>query len=208
MSSRSLFFSRKKEEKRSDLCLSSVVWLHIHITRHARSLARFIMPSPTADTVPETGKLQPIPADTDTDTKSDHTTAVASPGEKTDDANNNSNNNDEKTANDSNPTEPTEDESNYPHGFRLALIILALCIAVFLVALDQTIIAPALGAITGQFQSTGDIGWCKQSSTSSLPGADVILFFWLTPDGDRRWLGLPTHHHGAAASFWQHLQTF
>ncbi|KHO01780.1 MFS toxin efflux pump (AflT) [Metarhizium album ARSEF 1941] len=51
------------------------------------------------------------------------------------------------------------DGPGYPHGIKLVLIITALCLAVFLVALDQTIIAPALGAITAQFQSVKDIGW-------------------------------------------------
>jgi hypothetical protein len=49
------------------------------------------------------------------------------------------------------------DESKYPKGFQLILIILSLCLAVFLVALDQTIIAPALGAITSEFESVKDI---------------------------------------------------
>lgn len=47
----------------------------------------------------------------------------------------------------------------YPKGLKLFLIIASLCLAVFLVALDQTIIAPALGAITGEFASVKDIGW-------------------------------------------------
>lgn len=52
----------------------------------------------------------------------------------------------------------SQDENpEYPHGLKLVLIISALCLAVFLVALDQTIIAPALGAITAQFQSVKDI---------------------------------------------------
>lgn len=50
-----------------------------------------------------------------------------------------------------------DDNPEYPHGLKLVLIISALCLAVFLVALDQTIIAPALGAITAQFQSVKDI---------------------------------------------------
>jgi len=53
------------------------------------------------------------------------------------------------------------DESQYPHGLKLGLIILALCLAIFLVALDQTIVAPALGAITAEFNSIKDIGWCR-----------------------------------------------
>jgi hypothetical protein len=40
------------------------------------------------------------------------------------------------------PTEPgAEDHSHYPIGFKLITLIIALCLAVFLVALDQTIIA-------------------------------------------------------------------
>ncbi|KAL2132932.1 hypothetical protein VTI74DRAFT_3153 [Chaetomium olivicolor] len=47
----------------------------------------------------------------------------------------------------------------YPKGLKLFLIIASLCLAIFLVALDQTIIAPALGAITTEFGSVKDIGW-------------------------------------------------
>ncbi|KAI1847611.1 hypothetical protein JX266_006463 [Neoarthrinium moseri] len=60
------------------------------------------------------------------------------------------------------PARPiTEDEEDmeYPKGLKLGLIILSLCLAVFLVALDQTIIAPALGAITAEYGSVRDIGW-------------------------------------------------
>ncbi|KAK0640981.1 major facilitator superfamily domain-containing protein [Cercophora newfieldiana] len=54
---------------------------------------------------------------------------------------------------------PSQDRESYPHGLPLILLISSLCLAVFLVALDQTIIAPALGAITGEFGSVKDIGW-------------------------------------------------
>lgn len=47
----------------------------------------------------------------------------------------------------------------YPQGATRILIIASLCLSVLLVALDQTIIAPALGAITTQFSSVSDIGW-------------------------------------------------
>jgi len=53
----------------------------------------------------------------------------------------------------------SEDHVVYPKGLKLFLIIFALCMSVFLVALDQTIIAPALGTITAEFRSVGDIGW-------------------------------------------------
>ncbi|KAJ7165601.1 putative efflux pump antibiotic resistance protein [Mycena crocata] len=52
-------------------------------------------------------------------------------------------------------TEPIE----YPHGLKLGLITLALCLAVFVVALDNTIIATAIPKITDQFQSLDDVGW-------------------------------------------------
>lgn len=50
-------------------------------------------------------------------------------------------------------------EPQYPEGLKLVTIILALCLAVFLVALDQTIISTAIPKITDHFKSTGDIGW-------------------------------------------------
>ncbi|KAI0888031.1 MFS general substrate transporter [Annulohypoxylon maeteangense] len=56
-----------------------------------------------------------------------------------------------------------EDDNEYPSGLKLYLVILSLCLAVFLVALDQTIIAPALGAITGEYGSVKDIGWYGSS---------------------------------------------
>lgn len=48
---------------------------------------------------------------------------------------------------------------DYPHGIKLALILFSLCCAVFLVALDQTIIATAIPKITDEFKSIRDIGW-------------------------------------------------
>lgn len=52
-----------------------------------------------------------------------------------------------------------EDESQYPKGFRLALIILSNMIAMFLVALDRTIIATAVPRITDDFHALQDVGW-------------------------------------------------
>jgi len=54
---------------------------------------------------------------------------------------------------------PEDKEIVYPTGLVLAAIILALCLAVFLVALDQTIIATAIPRITDKFHSVKDIGW-------------------------------------------------
>lgn len=46
-----------------------------------------------------------------------------------------------------------EDLSKYPTGLPLTFIVIALCLAVFLVALDQTIIATAIPKITGKAAS-------------------------------------------------------
>ncbi|RPA81881.1 MFS general substrate transporter [Ascobolus immersus RN42] len=56
-----------------------------------------------------------------------------------------------------------EDEQIYPEAFPLAMITIALCLVVFLVALDNTIIATAIPAITNQFNSVTDIGWYGSS---------------------------------------------
>ncbi|KAK4195209.1 putative transporter [Triangularia verruculosa] len=57
------------------------------------------------------------------------------------------------------PAPSPQNSPPYPRGLKLHLIITSLCISVFLVALDQTIIAPALGAITTEFSSVHSIGW-------------------------------------------------
>jgi hypothetical protein len=61
------------------------------------------------------------------------------------------------------PDMPNDENIIYPAGLRLVLILLALCCAVFLVALDQTIIATAIPKITDQFNSISDIGWYGSS---------------------------------------------
>ncbi|KAI1817360.1 MFS gliotoxin efflux transporter glia [Poronia punctata] len=46
-----------------------------------------------------------------------------------------------------------------PHGLRLAIIVAALLLSIFLVALDLTIVATAIPRITDDFHSIDDIGW-------------------------------------------------
>lgn len=47
----------------------------------------------------------------------------------------------------------------YPSKSKLAIITFALCISVFLMALDNSIIATAIPRITNDFQSLEDVGW-------------------------------------------------
>ncbi|PYH99749.1 MFS general substrate transporter [Aspergillus ellipticus CBS 707.79] len=64
-----------------------------------------------------------------------------------------------------NVPEPNSDDQvitpdpEYPSTLRLTLIILALFLAVFLTALDQTIIGTAIPKMTDQFHSVDDVGW-------------------------------------------------
>ncbi|KAK9424144.1 putative Major facilitator superfamily domain-containing protein [Seiridium unicorne] len=62
-----------------------------------------------------------------------------------------------EAASERNAEPETEDEIRYPTGLKSWIIILSICLAVFLVALDQTIIVPALGAITAEYGSLFDI---------------------------------------------------
>jgi hypothetical protein len=48
---------------------------------------------------------------------------------------------------------------DYPQGLKLASILISIYCAVFLVALDRTIIATALPRITDDFHSFDDVGW-------------------------------------------------
>ncbi|RYP24792.1 hypothetical protein DL765_000338 [Monosporascus sp. GIB2] len=49
--------------------------------------------------------------------------------------------------------------TEYPKGFRLASIVIALNLCVFLMSLDNTIIATAIPKITDEFQSLEDVLW-------------------------------------------------
>lgn len=56
-----------------------------------------------------------------------------------------------------------EDDFVYPKAWALAAIVLALCLAIFCMALDNTIIATAIPRITDQFKTLNDVGWYGSS---------------------------------------------
>ncbi|KAJ5367953.1 Efflux pump roqT [Penicillium cataractarum] len=68
-----------------------------------------------------------------------------------------------------------EPEPEYPTAFKLLLITIALCLCVFCVALDNTIIATAIPKITDQFNSLDDVGW--YGSAYLLTTCSVTLMF-------------------------------
>ncbi|OTA69676.1 putative efflux pump [Hypoxylon sp. EC38] len=68
-----------------------------------------------------------------------------------------------------------EDGTEYPTGLKLGLITLALCLSVFLMALDNSIIATAIPKITDTFHSLPDVGW--YGSAYLLTTAALQLLF-------------------------------
>jgi EmrB/QacA subfamily drug resistance transporter len=68
-----------------------------------------------------------------------------------------------------------QDEPEYPTGVKLTIIIAALALAVFLMALDNTIIATAIPKITDHFNSLTDVGW--YGSAYLLTTCALQLFF-------------------------------
>lgn len=72
-------------------------------------------------------------------------------------------------------SETRQDGTEYPSGLKLALITIALCLAVFLMALDNSIIATAIPKITDQFHSLDAVGW--YGSAYLLTTAALQLLF-------------------------------
>ncbi|KXX72948.1 putative HC-toxin efflux carrier TOXA [Madurella mycetomatis] len=68
-----------------------------------------------------------------------------------------------------------EDGAEYPGGMTLGLVVLALCLSVFTMALDNSIIATAIPKITDEFQSLPDVGW--YGSAYLLTTAALQLLF-------------------------------
>lgn len=68
-----------------------------------------------------------------------------------------------------------DDNVDYPSGIKFAIISASLCLAVFLMALDNTIIATAIPKITDEFRSLDDVGW--YASSYLLTTCALQLFF-------------------------------
>ncbi|CAN9450906.1 unnamed protein product [Alternaria alternata] len=72
----------------------------------------------------------------------------------------------EKSSRPNSTAEPTledDDDFEYPTKWKLTAITLALCLSVFCMALDNTIIATAIPRITDQFKALNDVGWYGSS---------------------------------------------
>ena len=93
--------------------------------------------------------------------------------------------NDEVTA----PVTPENGESEmvYPTGLPFWLITIALCLAVFVLAIDNTIIATAIPKITDRFNSLDDVAWYA-SSYMLTTGCFQLLFGRLYSTFSTKWV--------------------
>jgi EmrB/QacA subfamily drug resistance transporter len=82
---------------------------------------------------------------------------------------------DEKPAAGIEPQNEEDPEIEYPTAIKLTLISIALCLAVFCIALDNTIIATAIPKITDHFKAIDDIAW--YGSAYLLTTCSFQLFF-------------------------------
>ncbi|WQF83420.1 Putative major facilitator superfamily, MFS transporter superfamily [Colletotrichum destructivum] len=74
------------------------------------------------------------------------------------------------------PAEVDEAEENFkPRTVTFWLVILSNFVAMFLVALDRTIIATAIPRITDEFQSLGDIGWYGSAYMLTTAASQLVF---------------------------------
>ena len=73
------------------------------------------------------------------------------------------------------PGSPTANEPFNPRSVRFWLTLLCNFLALFLVALDRTIIATAVPRISDEFQALGDIGWYGSSYMLTTACAQLVF---------------------------------
>ncbi|KAI1416786.1 putative gliotoxin efflux pump [Hypoxylon sp. FL1857] len=68
----------------------------------------------------------------------------------------------------------TIEEDEYPSGLRLAAIVAALILSIFLASLDTTIITTAIPSITNEFHSLEDVGWYGSAISFPLAATQSV----------------------------------
>lgn len=81
---------------------------------------------------------------------------------------------------------PEDDESRYLTGRKLVVVFVAQLLAVFLIALDQTILAPALPVIASKFNALEQLSWIA-SAYFLTQTAFLLLYGQILTLFDRRW---------------------
>ncbi len=74
------------------------------------------------------------------------------------------------------PEGPTQNDLYQPKSLKFWLILLSNFLALFLVALDRTIVATAVPRITDEFHSLGDIGWYAAAYMLTTSAAPATLW--------------------------------
>lgn len=62
-----------------------------------------------------------------------------------------------------------ETKIQYPSGWRVTMILTSVTLAYFLFFLDLAVLSTATPAITSQFDSLVDVGWCVMSPIALFP---------------------------------------
>ncbi|KAL4905579.1 hypothetical protein BDW74DRAFT_185111 [Aspergillus multicolor] len=65
---------------------------------------------------------------------------------------------------------PVSSNDEYPHGFRLTVIILSLMLGMFMTSLDNTILGTAIPKITDEFQDLNKVSWYGSAYFMTLGG--------------------------------------
>ncbi|EXJ90759.1 hypothetical protein A1O1_03863 [Capronia coronata CBS 617.96] len=73
------------------------------------------------------------------------------------------------------PARPVDDADEYPPPAKVYITMMALILASFLVALDRTIIATAIPAITNHFNSLDDVGWYASAYLLTISAFQLLM---------------------------------
>ncbi|KAF2142234.1 uncharacterized protein K452DRAFT_318515 [Aplosporella prunicola CBS 121167] len=117
-------------------------------TMDARSLASSDKPPSVAEKNDALDTTMPTAASETASRKERHSISAGGPVELS---------NLEQALDETNPQE--EEEEEWPSSWKLTFITIALCLSVFCMALDNTIIATAIPRITDHFKALDDVGW-------------------------------------------------
>ncbi|KAJ4150429.1 hypothetical protein LMH87_011179 [Akanthomyces muscarius] len=66
-------------------------------------------------------------------------------------------------------------DKEYPKGLKLFLLTIAICLTIFLISLDFSIIATAIPAITSEFHSLNDVGWYGSSYLLTTASSQLLI---------------------------------
>jgi type IV secretory pathway VirB10-like protein len=111
-------------------------------------------------TTPEVKTEENTPSDSETPSVADNEKKELETTQEVGDAPSQSKAEDENVAEkkaDTGEEEEEDDETRYPKAMKLTLVTVALCLAVFCMALDNTIIATAIPRITDEFHAINDV---------------------------------------------------